>query len=166
MIPVTFPVTHPDGTRSGFSAPEETLSPSRLLGCSAGPAARAADLGQAAGTGEEMHCIAHLSHVTHVPESTHAPLVRIMLLLAATALVVFIFAATTLVAEAAEVPVVAQTVEAVPQQLPTLEEAGLAAQPGGSDQWPWAIVAVVLVALAGCNYAFARCVALARISSW
>ena len=112
-----------------------------------------------------MHRIAHLSHVTYVPESTHAPLVRIMLLLAAAVLVVFILAATTLVVAAAETPVDAQTVEVVPQQLPTPEEAGLAAQPGGSDQWPWAIVAVVLVALAGCNYAFARRVAPARISN-
>ena len=165
MIPVTFPVTHPDGTRSGFSALEETRFPSRLLGCSAGPAARAVDLGQASGTGEEMHCIAHLSNVTHVPESTHVSLVRIMLLLAATALVVFIFAATTLVAEAAEVTVAARTVEVVPQQLSTPEEAGLAAQPGGSDQWPWVIAAVVLVALAGCNYAFARRGVPALISS-
>ena len=117
-----------------------------------------------------MHRFTHVpAHVpTHVPQATRLPLVRVLILVAAAALLALMLAATTLVAEAAgtsEAPLVPQTVEGAPQRLPVPEDADLAGAAGGGDQWPWAIVAVVLVALASGNYVVARCVAPLRESS-
>ena len=84
-----------------------------------------------------------------------ARLLRICSLVAAVALVVGIFIAADLVAEAAEMeeaPLSSQTVEVLPQQL----SSPTAAAESSGDRWPWAIVAGVLVTLAGGSYAVGR----------
>ena len=84
-----------------------------------------------------------------------ARLLRLCSLIAAVALVVGILIAAVLVAEAAETeeaPLSSQTVEVMPQQLPSPP----ASADSSGDRWPWAIVAGVLVTLAGGSYAVGR----------
>ncbi len=84
-----------------------------------------------------------------------ARLLRICRLSVAVALLAGVFVATTLVAEAAETndaPLFAGTVEVMPQQI----SAPAASAGSSGDRWPWAIVAGVLVTLAGGSYAAGR----------
>ena len=84
-----------------------------------------------------------------------AGLLRICRLSVAVALLAGVLVAATLVAEAAETseaPLAAETVEVMPQQIP----APAASAGSSGDRWPWAIVAGVLVTLAGGSYAAGR----------
>ncbi len=88
-------------------------------------------------------------------QETRARLLRICILGVAVALLIGMFVATILVAEAAETdeaPLSPEAAEVIPQQFPP------PAAPAGSsgDQWPWAIVAGVLVILAGGSYVAGR----------
>lgn len=88
-------------------------------------------------------------------QRARARLLRICRLSVAVALLAGILVATTLVVEAAETndaPLSAGTVEVMPQQIP----APAASAGSSGDRWPWAIVAGVLVTLAGGSYAAGR----------